>query len=57
MSRKTFGISISVIAAVILALVGMNISLEREKTWDSEHPMANTRISWEQSFHPGAWAE
>lgn len=55
MSRKAFGISISVIAAVILALAGLNIGLEKEKTWDSEHPMANARISWEQTFRAGAW--
>lgn len=47
----------AVIMAVIIALAGLEISLGNEKTWDCEHPMANTRISWEQSFHPGAWAE
>ena len=55
MSRKTFRISISVIAAVIIALIGMNISLDNEKTWDVCYEMANTKVSWKQTFHPGAW--
>ena len=23
--------------------------------WQVSYPMANANISWEQSFHPGAW--
>ena len=23
------------------------------KTWDAEYPMANARISWQQTFHAG----
>ena len=23
--------------------------------WQESYPMANANISWEQSFHPGAW--
>jgi len=46
MSRKTFRISISVIAAVILALIGMNIALDSEKTWDVCYDMANRGIEW-----------
>lgn len=57
MSKRAFRISICVLAAVIMALAGAEIAMDQRKTWDSEHPMANVRISWEQSFHPGAWAE
>lgn len=57
MSRKAFWIFFSVLAAVIIALGGLNMGLDRKVTWDSEHPMANSRISWEQTFHAGAWSE
>ena len=57
MERRTFGIFISVMAAVIAVLIGLNMKLDSVKTWDSEHPMANARISWEQTFHSGAWSE
>lgn len=55
MNRKTFGISISVIAAAIIALAAMNISLDNEKTWDVSYAMANTHVSWLQTNYPGAW--
>lgn len=55
MSRKTFAIFISVIAAVIMAMAGIAAAKENERTWDSEHPMANAGISWSQTFHGGSW--
>lgn len=57
MSRRAFAIIMSVLAAAIIALAGADMALETEKTWDSEYPMANSRISWEQTFHSGAWSE
>ena len=57
MNRRAFSIIIGVLAVVIIALAGMNIALDREKTWDSEYTMANARISWEQTYHSGAWSE
>ena len=57
MSRKAFWIFFSVLAAVIIALAGMNLALNSEKTWDESFPMANARVSWEQTFRAGAWSE
>lgn len=57
MKRKTFGITISVLAAVVIALAGLNIGLDRRVTWDSCYEMANAKISWEQTFHSGPWSE
>ena len=57
MNKRTFRILFSVLAAGIIALAGMNIALDNEKTWDSEHPMANAKVSWEQTFFSGAWGE
>jgi len=57
MSKKSFRIIISILAVVIITIFGMNIAEDQKKTWDSEHPMANARISWEQTYHSGAWSE
>lgn len=57
MSKRTFRILFSVLAAGIIALAGMNIALDNEKTWDECYAMANAKISWEQTFHSGAWGE
>ena len=57
MKRKTFGISISVLAAVIAALVIADSSLDSRKTWDVCHDMTNTNVTWEQTFRSGPWSE
>lgn len=57
MSKRAFSIIISVLAVIIMALAGAEIAMDQRKTWDSEHPMANVRISWSQTFHSGAWSE
>lgn len=57
MNKRTFSIFISVIAAGIIALAGMNMALDNEKTWDECYEMANAKISWLQTFHGGAWSE
>ena len=55
MSRKHFYIAMGIILAVMAALLVWAFSAEAEKTWDVECPMANTKISWQQTFYPGAW--
>lgn len=55
MSKKTFRISISIMAVVLSALIGMNIALDNEKTWDVSYEMTNTNVTWLQTFHSGAW--
>ena len=56
MSRKQFAIIISVLAAAIMAMAGIAAAMENERTWDSEHPMANAEISWSQTFHGGSFS-
>lgn len=55
MSKKTFRISIGIMAVVLSALIGMNIALDNEKTWDVSYEMTNTNVTWLQTFHSGAW--
>ena len=55
MSRKTFGIFISVLAAVVIALAGMNIAAANEKTWDVSYRMTDTRIEWAGAGYNGIY--
>lgn len=55
MSRKSFIIVLGIIAVAIAAILVWAFSAEAEKTWDVECPMANTNISWEQTYYPGPW--
>lgn len=55
MSKKTFRISIGIMAVVLSALIGMNIALDNEKTRDVSYEMTNTNVTWLQTFHSGAW--
>ena len=59
MSRKAFAITITIVAVAILLeiMAGYFAGKAIEKTWDACYPMANSRISWEQTFHAGAWSE
>lgn len=57
MSRKSFVIVLGVLAAMIIALAGMNAGIDRRKNWDTCYEMANAKISWEQTFHSGPWSE
>ena len=47
------------IALLILAgMIALNVAVPEPKPEpDSVHPFVNTRISWEQTFHAGAWSE
>lgn len=47
------------IALLILAgMIALNVAVpEPMLEPDSVHPFVNTRISWEQTFHAGAWSE
>lgn len=44
------------IAAGIGWLIGSSVNAEGIQP-DAVFPMANTNISWEQTFHSGSWAE
>ena len=57
MSRKSFIIVLAIVWAII---IGMLVLLGEEwhrKDWDTEHPLVNSNISWEQTWHKGAWGE
>lgn len=56
MARKTFGITVSILAAVIIALAGLNRMEDNRKTWDVCFEMANAKVSWSQTFHSGTWS-
>lgn len=47
------------IALLVLAgMIALNLAVPEPKSEpDSVHPFVNTRISWEQTFHAGAWSE
>lgn len=55
MSKRTFRITLCIMAAVLFALIGMNKAIDNEKTWDVCYEMTNTHVSWLQTFYPGPW--
>lgn len=59
MSKRAFGITLAIVAVAIMLeiMAGYFIGKAIEATWDVCYEMANAKVSWEQSFHPGAWAE
>lgn len=57
MTRKSFIIALVIIAAVITALCVLLVAEENRQTWDTEHPLVNSNISWEQTFYKGAWSD
>ena len=50
-------IALILTAAVILAGIGWAVAEAKRPEWepDCEYPMANARISWEQTFYAGGW--
>ena len=57
MTRKQFWTAMIVIAALMAAIIWVTLKEENRKTWDTEHPLVNSNISWEQTFYKGAWGE
>ena len=42
--------------ALLAGMIALNVGVrEPERKPDTEHPFANARISWEQTFYSGAW--
>jgi hypothetical protein len=42
---------------ILAAMIALNVAVpEPVLEPDSVYPMANSRISWEQTFHAGAWS-
>ena len=43
---------------ILAAMIALNVAVpEPVLEPDSVHPFVNTRISWEQTFHAGAWSD
>ena len=43
---------------ILAAMIALNVAVpEPVPEPDSVHPFVNTRISWEQTFHSGAWSD
>ena len=57
MTRKSFLITLAALAVVIAGLIVLNRQEDSRQAWDTVHPMVNTEISWEQTFHSGAWSD
>ena len=42
---------------ILAAMIALNVAVPEPKPEpDSVHSFVNTRISWDQSFHAGAWS-
>lgn len=48
-----------IISLLLLAgMIWLNVAVPAPKMEpDSEHPMANAQICWEQTFHSGSWGD
>lgn len=55
MSKKGFRIAMSILAAVIVALIGLNMTTAEDEGFDVSYRMANAHITWEQTYYAGAW--
>ena len=47
---------IDVLASGKPRLIVLNRAEDNRQTWDTEHPMVNTNVSWEETWHKGAWS-
>ena len=42
---------------ILAAMIALNVAVPEPKPEpDSVHPFVNTRISWDQTYHAGAWS-
>lgn len=57
MTRKQFLVALVIIAALVIGMFVMMAAEENRKTWDTEHPLVNSNISWSQTFYRGAWSD
>lgn len=49
---------ICILLAITIGLIWNAMEAASEPpAWQTSYPMANAKISWEQTFHPGAWTE
>ena len=57
MTRKSFIIALVIIAALVTGMFVLMAAEENRQTWDTEHPLVNSNISWEQTWYKGAWSD
>ena len=45
------------LAVILIICAGLFIGAEHtgKTAWDTEHPMPNAHISWEQTYYGGIW--
>ena len=55
MTRKGFIIALIIIGSIIIGLCVLIANEWNRKTWDTEHPLVNSNISWEQTWYKGSW--
>ena len=58
--RKVFFIVMVAILACLVALFVLELTGEfrkEEYQHQVEYPIANTNVSWSQTFYPGAWSD
>ena len=55
MKRKTFYTMATIIAAAVISLAWLSFGGADEPAWDVCYPMANANISWNQTYHGGAF--
>ena len=55
MTRKGFIIALIIIGAIIIGLCVLIANEWNRKTWDTEHPLVNSNISWSQTWYKGSW--
>ena len=49
---------IMIILAIVIGLVWNALEASNQpQAWQTSYPMANAHISWEQTYHGGAWNE
>ena len=57
MTRKQFLVALVIIAALVIGMFVLMEAEENRKTWDTEHPLVNSNISWSQTWYKGAWSD
>ena len=49
---------VCILLAIVIGLVWNALEANNQpQTWQTSYPMANAHISWEQTYHGGAWNE
>lgn len=55
MSKRAFGITAAILAAVIGVLAWANLAVRPRTPWDVSYAMANSRIEWTGAGYSGIY--